>query len=422
MKIAVTGATGYVGRRFIHFATLAGHEVLALTRNELLGNGVSWQKYNLEYSTPIHLPPDVDVVIHLAAVTKFLNDSVENEMDAARLLIDACNLINAKFIFISSQTADETSPTQYGRIKWLIEKMTLNAKGIVIRPGQIYGGPELGLFGLLCSIVKKTPLLPAFIPSPKIQPIHVDDFVQSLLASTNQTASIILNVASPETISFTQFLKAISRSRTGRYPIFIPIPIFLIQLTAGLIGTKLSRKFGLDRLKSLFGLAQMNTTSDLKLLRIQLRPLGAGMTRSGLYRRELFREGQAFLAYVLRKQPERIIVRRYVKAIELLKMGTPLLLPAIILNTPALLALLDGNKTISPKFLSELNWRLNIAMALVESSTQGYSRFLQTVESRSFFFSLIIIIFSCIKEIIRRALHLLLYPLLNGIDWLGKSK
>lgn len=422
MKLAVTGATGYVGRRFIHFAKLAGHDVLALTRSVVEIRGVIWQQYNLEDSNPTLLPADVDVVIHLAAVTKFLNDTHEKELTAAKLLIDAASSIKAKFIFISSQTAHEDSPTLYGRVKWLIEKMTLDAGGIVIRPGQIYGGPEEGLFGLLCSIVKKSPILPAFIPSPKIQPIHVDDFVQSLLTSVNLTTSKILNIASPESTSFTQFLRSIARGRTGIYPIFIPIPVFLIQTMARCIGSKLSSKLGLDRLQSLFGLAQMNTGSDLQLLSLQLRPLSAGMTRSGLNRRELCREGQAILAYVLRVQPKGVIVRRYVKAIESLKMGQPLLLPEMILRTPALLALLDGNKAITPAFLTDLDWRLNAAMALAEASPQGYTRFLYTDKSRSFFVSFGIIAFACFMELLRRVVHLLLYPVLTHFGNVGKDK
>lgn len=422
MKLAVTGATGYVGKRFVHFATLAGYEVLALTRSVVKIRGVTWQEYYIEDSDPSPLPPDVDVVIHLAAVTKFLNDTQEKELTAAKLLIDAASSINAKFIFISSQTAHETSPTQYGRIKWSIEKMTLAAGGIVIRPGQIYGGQEKGLFGLLCSIVKKSPVLPAFIPSPKIQPIHVDDFVQSLLRSVNLTSSKILNIASPESTSFTQFLKSIARGRTGTYPIFLPIPVFLIQIFAKCIGSKLSSTLGLDRLQSLFRLTKMQTESDLQLLSLQLRPLSAGMSRSGTNRRELCREGQAILTYVLRMQPKGVIVRRYVRAVESLKMGQPLLLPKMILRTPALLALLDGNNAITPSFLTDLDWRLNAAMALGEASPQGYLRFLYTAKSRNFFWSFGIITLTCLTEVLRRAFHFLLYPVLAHIGKASKDK
>jgi len=35
-----------------------------------------------------------------------------------------------------------------------------------------------GLFGTLVKVVRRLPLLPTFLPAPKIQPIHVDDLAE----------------------------------------------------------------------------------------------------------------------------------------------------------------------------------------------------------------------------------------------------
>ena len=71
--------------------------------------------------------------------------------------------LNAKFIFLSSQAAQEKSISDYGLTKWHIEKDVLASNGFVIRVGQVYGGKLDGLFGVLSSIVKKHHILPFFI-------------------------------------------------------------------------------------------------------------------------------------------------------------------------------------------------------------------------------------------------------------------
>src|SRR5690606_18848395 len=99
----------------------------------------------------------------------------EMEIHAASALLSATTALKARFIFVSSQTAQAGAPTQYGRTKHSIEQLVLESGGIVIRPGMVYGGPSLGLNGTLSRLVRKLPVLPAFLPSPRVQPVHVDD-------------------------------------------------------------------------------------------------------------------------------------------------------------------------------------------------------------------------------------------------------
>jgi hypothetical protein len=61
-------------------------------------------------------------------------------------------------------------------------------------------------------------------------------------------------------------------------------------------------------------------------------------------------------------------------------------------------------------------------MALAEASPQGYTRFLYTDKSRSFFISFGIITFACFMEVLRRVVHLLLYPVLTHFGNAGKDK
>ena len=47
MKFVVTGATGYIGQHLIYAAQLVGHEILALSRNPLEQESLTWQFFDL---------------------------------------------------------------------------------------------------------------------------------------------------------------------------------------------------------------------------------------------------------------------------------------------------------------------------------------------------------------------------------------
>lgn len=419
MRIAITGATGYIGQRLIRAARLAGHEVLALSRRPLDEPGVVWQAFDFSDKLPLALPEDIAMVFHLAAKTQHDPDAEQDEEDAAQRLIEAAVAVKAGFVFVSSQTARNDAPTAYGRIKWQIERTTLAAGGWVVRPGQVYGGPEQGLFGLLCSLVRRLPVLPAFIPAPLVQPVHVDDLVAALLACPTQAKSSVMSIAASEGVGFTAFLQAIARGRTTRRHISIPVPTLLVRAVAKLLGAGLSARLGLDRLLSLFALRPMDTADDLQRASITLRPLDAGMTRSGRGRRGLLAEGRVFLAYVLRDQPAGSLMRRYVRAIETLGTGRALSLPGPVRRMPVLLGLLDGAGSIAVAYRRELAWRLEAALMVAEASPQGACRFLGLNRPTGWPWRALGIVRAVLVEAIRRVAQLILWPFLTRIGRRG---
>lgn len=415
MRIAITGASGYIGHRLVRAALEAGHEVLALSRRPVECAGVTWQAFDLKDSASLLLPPGIDAIFHLAAETQGMTGCEEMELAAARRLINAANAVGAVFLFLSSQTARADAPTAYGRTKWQIELSTLEAGGRVIRPGQVYGGPEQGLFGELCSLVRRLPLLPAFVPAPVVQPVHVDDLAQALLNCPAQSPASVHCIAATQGIKFTKFLQLLALERTGRRLISLPLPTPLIRTAALLLGPRLSGKMGLDRLGSLFTLPRMETAADLQRLSLTLRPLREGLTRSGRGRRGLLLEGRALLAYVLRMRPANSLARRYVRAIETLRDGRSLALPESFRRTPALLALLDNARCLNAELRNELDWRLNAASLLGEASPQGALRFLGLYGRSSALRSGLRMTRAVVSEAVRRVGQVLLWPLLSRI-------
>jgi len=378
MKLLITGATGYIGQRLVKAAEGNGYQIVVAGRDTL----------DLLSPKPFAMPEGVEAVLHLAAITDSKLSNPSAEIKAASYLFNAAALSGASVIFVSSQVARQDAPTDYGRTKWQIEQLALGASGCVIRPGQVYGGFESGLFGVLSNVVRKLPCYPAFLPAPKIQPVHVDDLVAALLSCVNTPGleSSILNIGAQTPVSFTSFIGAIAQCWVRRTRLPLPVPVFLIRWVITVLGSKLSTKFGLERLSSLFDLPPMETAPDLKRLGITLRPLTSGMSRSGHKRRRCVAyEGHALLRYVLMAKPDFSLVRRYVRSIEQLRGGVALGIPSLMLRSPNLIALIDQPGQISSETSKEFTWRINAAMVLAEASTQGATRFLGLSKRSGFF-------------------------------------
>jgi NADH dehydrogenase len=383
MKIIVTGASGYIGTRFVSYALTHNHQVVAASRHPLEAVP-QWLPFDLNTSLKLTMSEDIDAVIHLAADTLAGENDKQHEVAAARALIAAASEVGAKFVFVSSQTAREDAPTSYGRTKWRIEQDVLAANGLVVRLGQVYGGPERGLFGTLVSLVRRLRVLPAFMPSPLVQPIHVDDCAKGLLrlVELKDIRSDVYCLASPEPVSFTEFLQSIARNRVRGRKFFVPVPIPLVRFLTRILGVELTARFGLHRLNSLFDLPPMNTAADLHTIGLELRTLHSGMHLSGSdSRRRLIQEGTALLTYVLKEKPNSELVRRYVRMVEKLRAGTPLDLPPRLFQWPTALALLDDRVFANSPPGEEFGWRVDAATVIAEASVQGAVRFLGSARS-----------------------------------------
>lgn len=374
MQIAITGATGYIGGCLVRAALQAGYEVLALSRRPPLLKDVKWQHFDLGEAGPLVLPPGIQAVFHLAAETKSTRRASTHEVDGAKRLLRAAEESKAKFIFVSSQVARPDAPTPYGRTKWELEQLVFQYGGIVVRPGLVYGGPEQGLFGTICSLVRRFPILPAFVPAPKVQLIHVDDLAAALLKCLSEPPRTLLTVAAPTPISFTRFLWAVARYRCRKTRVFVPVPRGLVLGVLKVMGRNVRERSGLSRLLSLFSLPLSDTRKDWQRLGLSPRTLAAGLSRSGTCRRILLQEGSTFLSYVLRARAPIRLVFRYVRAVERHRNGQALLLPEWVHRCPPLLSLLEGKGTA--RFQAELQWRLTAALMIAEASPQGAKRFL----------------------------------------------
>jgi len=413
MKIVITGATGYIGSRLAQCALDRGAVVVSASRRPPARQEFSWIPWDITSDQPIQLPVGTTAVIHLAANTssdESINETLE--VDAAENLISAASAARAKFIFVSSQAARQGAPTEYGRIKWRIEGATQAARGWVIRPGQVYGGELRGLFGQMANLIRQLPAIPAFLPAPLIQPIHVDDLADAMLClvERDDVPSGIISLGAPEPVSFSSFLSELARSRLRCSRMVIPIPRLAVRMATAIIGPAPSERLGLTRLQSLFDLPTMASGEDLMQLGIRLRPLQSGMHSSGNdRRRRLLREGFALTSYVLKASPGPAVLRRYVRALEALGNAAPLDLPPVVYTFPLTIALIgDIGRRANHCFQRDLAWRIDVATLLAEATPMGAVKTLRLGKGKSLISCLLGITGNVLSEAILQTLRVAL--------------
>lgn len=185
--VALTGATGFVGRITLDRLVAAGWHVRALTRRDQHKKaGVTWVHGRLDDAASLNeLCKGADAVLHVAGVV--------NAPDAAGFesgnVTGTVNMIAAaqsagisRFVAVSSLAARHPALSMYGASKAKAENLvtTSSLDWTVIRPPGVYGPGDTEMFDMFRIAAKGWALLP---PRGRVSIIHVDDLARLLVTS-----------------------------------------------------------------------------------------------------------------------------------------------------------------------------------------------------------------------------------------------
>ena len=186
MKLAVTGATGFVGSHLVDQALDAGHTVRALARRaQPRRTGVEWISGSLSDQTSLEqLCSGSDAVIHVAGV---INAATPGEFEAGNctgtkaLLAAAGKAGTKRFVHVSSLAAREPQLSQYGASKARSEVAVRTAPldWAIVRPPAVYGPGDRETLELFRMARRGIVVMP---PEGRLSLIHVDDLARLLLA------------------------------------------------------------------------------------------------------------------------------------------------------------------------------------------------------------------------------------------------
>ena len=260
--VALTGATGFIGRHLLADLTARGYRVRVLLRRPVEVPPGAASAVVGDLTRPINMAAalsDVDAVVHSAGLAHAMSGAPEddyrtlNAQATARLAEAAARAKVRRFVFLSSiraQTgatapglvteADEPRPTDaYGRSKREAE-LALAATGLdwaALRPVLVYGPGAKGNLETLLRLARSPYPLPLGGLRAQRSLISLESLsaaVDTLLRAPEPLRAPFI-AADPDPLSLPEMLAAL-REGLGRRPGLLPVPEPLLGLACRLTG------------------------------------------------------------------------------------------------------------------------------------------------------------------------------------------
>jgi nucleoside-diphosphate-sugar epimerase len=193
VRLAVTGATGFVGGHLLDAAAEAGHRVAALARRPQQPRPVvEWIAGSLDDRPALdRLVAGADAVIHVAGVVNAPDAAgfeAGNVLGTGAVLAAAEKAGVQRFVHISSLAAREPNLSQYGASKARSEALVAASplSTAIVRPPAIYGPGDHELLALFKMAKRGFILLP---PAGRLSLLHAADLARLLLALADAAAT-----------------------------------------------------------------------------------------------------------------------------------------------------------------------------------------------------------------------------------------
>jgi len=267
MRVAVTGAKGFVGKELVLYLRKRGIEVIPLSRRENIING---QSYKVSDYTDIELISSklkgVDVVVHLAGLahqdeSKFsLKDYIEANVNPTKAIAESAKKAKVnRFIYISSIAVNGDSTkkakafiesdlpgpvSSYGKSKYMAEKAirsifaSSDTDFVILRPPLIYGPTCPGNFKRLLEITSKVFILPFGGVKNKRSFIYINNLTDAIfhLLSLPDAANEIYIPSDKEIYPVNEIIKIMLEENFGNKAINLYIPTFIFEALFKFLG------------------------------------------------------------------------------------------------------------------------------------------------------------------------------------------
>ena len=270
MKLFITGASGFLGRRVVGEALDRGHEVHAVVRPASDLSGLRWVDHSRVTLVRLDLRDRgalsnalsaMEAVVHLAAAksgdlyaqlagTVVATENLLDEMDAADVRHIVAVSSFAVYDYLNGRSfsrLDESSPLEsrpqdrdeYCRTKLIQEQLIREHAAkrgwiwTILRPGVIFGPDNLWTARLgVCLGSRLWVRIGAWAPVPLT---YVDNCAEAIVLATECAASAgqVLNIVDGETPTQRRYVKLLQRRLPTR-PRIIPVPWFAARATARL--------------------------------------------------------------------------------------------------------------------------------------------------------------------------------------------
>ena len=244
MRILLTGANGYVGRRLLPELLSAGHDVVCCVRDKnrlgldkaTLDTVSVWEVDFLDEPNFDNLPENIDVAYYLIhSMTSSTTNFDTMESKSARNFNAFMHKIGATQVVYLSGIINETNLSKHLQSRSDVEVILYqgNFKTTVLRAGIIVGSGSSS-FEIIRDLVEKLPVMitPKWVLT-RCQPIAIRDVIQYLIGVLQQDACYnqSFDIGGPNIITYKEMMLLYAKTRGIKLWIFT-IPIFSPKISS----------------------------------------------------------------------------------------------------------------------------------------------------------------------------------------------
>jgi len=259
MKILLTGASGYIGKRLLPHLLNAGHEVICLVRdprrfnNEYNSNKLTLLKADLLESESLKdIPKDIDIAYYFVhSMGSSSSNFSDLESEAARNFVNAIAKTNAsQIIYLSGIIKRQAQLSKHLQSRLNVEKILQVAKvNTTILRAAIIIGSGSGSFEIIRDLAEKLPVMitPKWL-NTKCQPIAVKNVIQYLIGVIDKSSAFnqIFDIGGPDILTYKEMLKVYADVR-GLKRFIITVPVLTPNLSSYWLYFVTSTNFSLAR-------------------------------------------------------------------------------------------------------------------------------------------------------------------------------
>jgi len=243
MKILLTGATGYIGRRLLVELLELGHQVTCIVRDKARLDISAFKKEQIEVieadllrsETLKHLPGDIEAAYYLVHSMSSNGDFSKTELNSAENFVCYLDQTHATQLIFLSGIINEKKLSKHLESRKAVEETLSKGKTpvTVLRAGIIIGSGSAS-FEIIRDLVEKLPVMlaPKWLET-KCQPIAIRNVIEFLRGVLHQesTYNKHFDIYGPDLLTYKEMLLGFAQVRKLKRKIII-VPVFTPKLSS----------------------------------------------------------------------------------------------------------------------------------------------------------------------------------------------